>query len=112
MFGEGKHENIAEIFESKLAPWLSQGSLNFWRKKFLRFTSAKTIEEQREIWTSFWFVKLFLFMPNLVFTFMQYILTLIFLNKAVCWLGLGVPPRQYNLIGSDGRGMFEYAGAT
>ena len=145
MFGEGKHENIAEIFESKLAPWLSQGSLNFWskklhyfqdglyyhgamgkvllavywlqvvfgyRKKFLRFTSAKTIEEQREIWTSFWFVKLFLFMPNLVFTFMQYILTLIFLNKAVCWLGLGVPPRQYNLIGSDGRGMCEYAGAT
>ena len=145
MFGEGKHENIAEIFESKLAPWLSQGSLNFWskklhyfkdglyyhgamgkvllvvywmqvlfgyRKKFLKFAGAKTIEEQRDIWTSFWFVKVFLYMPAMVFSVMQQILTLLFLNKATCWLGLGVPPHQYDLIGADGRGMCEYAGAT
>ena len=145
MFGEGRHENIAEIFESKLAPWLSQGSLNFWskklhyfkdglyyhgamgkvllavywfqtifgyRKKFLKFTAAKTLEEQREIWLSFWFVKVFLYMPQMIFAVMQQILTLFFLNKAVCWLGLGVPPHQYDLIGSDGRGMCEYAGAT
>jgi betaine lipid synthase len=145
MFGEGKHENIAEVFESKLAPWLSQGALNFWskklhyfkdglyyhgamgkvllavywfqvifgyRKKFLKFTTAPTLEEQRKIWTSFWFVKIFLHMPHYLFVIMQYIVTLVFLNKAVCWLGLGVPPRQYNLIGADGRGMCEYAGAT
>ncbi|WPT16758.1 hypothetical protein PSENEW3_00004766 [Picochlorum sp. SENEW3] len=33
LFGEGRHENFPELFEKKLAPFLSQNSLKFWRTK-------------------------------------------------------------------------------
>lgn len=37
MFGEGRHPNIEEIFEKKLAPFLSQSALRFWRSRLRYF---------------------------------------------------------------------------
>ena len=145
MFGEGKHPEMEQLFEGKLAPWMSQGSQDFWRrkmyyfksgfyyhgamgvvlrwvywmqvclgmrKKVLRFCDAETLEEQVRIWDSFWFVKVFAYMPRSVYKLVQTVLAYVLLNRVVCWLGLGVPPRQYNLIDRDGREMCEYAGTT
>jgi betaine lipid synthase len=30
MFGEGKHPHIERLFETRLAPFLSQKAFNFW----------------------------------------------------------------------------------
>ncbi len=37
MFGEGVHPRIEEIYEKKLAPFLSQTSHNFWSKRLWYF---------------------------------------------------------------------------
>ena len=37
LFGEGVHPHIEEIFEKKLAPFLSQTSNNFWSKRLWYF---------------------------------------------------------------------------
>ena len=33
MFGEGVHTGVGELFEKKLAPFLTQTSLTFWRSR-------------------------------------------------------------------------------
>jgi betaine lipid synthase len=37
MFGEGKHPDIRNIYESKLAPFLTQASGNFWNNRLWYF---------------------------------------------------------------------------
>jgi hypothetical protein len=37
MFGDGKHPRMDELFEKKLAPFLTQTSLNFWAKRLWYF---------------------------------------------------------------------------
>lgn len=37
LFGEGVHRNIEELFETKLAPFLSQTSYEFWSKRLWYF---------------------------------------------------------------------------
>jgi hypothetical protein len=41
MFGEGVHPRIDEVYEKKLAPFLSQTSHNFWSKRLWYFKSGK-----------------------------------------------------------------------
>lgn len=38
MFGEGKLENINEIYKRDLAPFMCQNSIDFWNKKLYHFT--------------------------------------------------------------------------
>ena len=40
MFGEGVHPRIDEVYEQKLAPFLSQTSHNFWSKRLWYFKSG------------------------------------------------------------------------
>ena len=37
MFGEGRHTGVKELFEKKLAPFLTQTSLAFWRGRLWYF---------------------------------------------------------------------------
>lgn len=37
MFGEGRHPRIEQLFEAKLAPFLSEASLKFWKKRLWYF---------------------------------------------------------------------------
>lgn len=37
MFGEGRHPRIEQLFEAKLAPFLSEASLKFWRSRLWYF---------------------------------------------------------------------------
>lgn len=37
LFGEGKHSNARQLYESKLAPYLTQASSNFWSKRLWYF---------------------------------------------------------------------------
>lgn len=37
MFGEGRHPNIKEIYDAKLAPFLTQASSNFWDSRLWYF---------------------------------------------------------------------------
>ena len=37
MFGEGRHPHIERIFETKLAPFLSQSATHFWRSRLWYF---------------------------------------------------------------------------
>ncbi len=37
MFGEGVHTGVGELFEKKLAPFLTQTSLTFWRSRLWYF---------------------------------------------------------------------------
>lgn len=37
MFGEGRHPHIERIFDTKLAPFLSQSATHFWRSRLWYF---------------------------------------------------------------------------
>lgn len=37
MFGEGRHPNIKQIYEAKLAPYLTQATGNFWSTRLWYF---------------------------------------------------------------------------
>lgn len=37
MFGEGRHPHIERLFETKLAPFLSQSANHFWRSRLWYF---------------------------------------------------------------------------
>lgn len=37
MFGEGRHPDIKEIYETKLAPFLTQATGNFWSTRLWYF---------------------------------------------------------------------------
>lgn len=37
MFGEGRHPHIERLFETKLAPFLSQSATHFWRSRLWYF---------------------------------------------------------------------------
>jgi betaine lipid synthase len=37
MFGEGRHPRIEQLFEAKLAPFLSEASLKFWQSRLWYF---------------------------------------------------------------------------
>lgn len=37
MFGEGRHPNINRLFETRLAPFLSQKAVNFWSTRLWYF---------------------------------------------------------------------------
>jgi betaine lipid synthase len=37
MFGEGKHPHIERLFETRLAPFLSQKAFNFWSTRLWYF---------------------------------------------------------------------------
>lgn len=145
LFGEGRHPHARELFERKLAPWLSQASYHFWRQRLhyfdqglyyqggmgtlcwviqimlkcigmgasvKRITSARTIEEQVEIWESLWWVRFFTAAPRLLMAAVNWLLSLVLLNRFVLWYGGGVPCKQYELIVKDGLTMPEYCGRT
>ena len=40
MFGEGRHPDIARLFEHRLAPFMTQTSIQFWRKRLHYFRTG------------------------------------------------------------------------
>ena len=40
MFGEGRHPDIARLFEHRLAPFMTQTSVQFWRKRLHYFRTG------------------------------------------------------------------------
>ena len=40
MFGEGRHPGIARLFEHRLAPFMTQTSIQFWRKRLHYFRTG------------------------------------------------------------------------
>ena len=73
-----------------------------------KVVTAPTLEEQRVIVDSSWFVSLLKMIPFMILR----VLNRIILNPAVLWWGMGVPYNQWKLINGDGRSMLEYAYAT
>ena len=82
------------------------------RGHFRKFVDAPSQEAQIAVWESFWAYRFITALPERLLALFQLCLTWLLLNRLVCWMGLGVPPRQYALIASDGRDICEYAATT
>ena len=50
MFGEGRHPNIKAIYESKLAPFLTQASSNFWDSRLWYFNKGLYYQGGQVCW--------------------------------------------------------------
>merc|ERR1711988_193785 len=73
-----------------------------------KLVTADTIEKQRVVIDSSWFVMMLKTIPFMILR----VINRIVLNPAVLWWGMGVPYNQWKLINGDGRSMLEYAYAT
>lgn len=68
------------------------------QRNIAAFLEAPTLEDQVKAWNSFWLVYAWKHMPRVLWGFLQWVVTSIFLSKPMMWFGAGVPPAQLKLI--------------
>lgn len=64
------------------------------------------------MWNSIWWVRFFNSAPRWLLAAVNWLLSVLFLNRLVLWYGGGVPLKQYELILADGLTVPEYCGRT
>jgi betaine lipid synthase len=137
MFGEGHHPQMKELFDSKLAPFMSGRCQDFWAVRLYYFKTSLYFYGAmgNAIWLCYWaaywvglrgWIDRLCEAPTLeaqqtiwensvVVRFIRmlpkwflYIVAKISLNPFIMWNVLGVPKNQGNLITGDGRSLSEY----
>lgn len=132
LFGEGKHENFAELLDTKISPFLSSHAYQFWRlnthcwdrnfyfrgysghalrlakvafglRGVTRHVKAMCEAPTLEEQQRIWDAKLRGVMIN------KTLINLFFNNPAFLWNALGVPVNQYNCFRSEGVTAGQYA---
>jgi betaine lipid synthase len=77
-----------------------------------KMLAAETVEEQKEIFNSWWLIKLFKTAPPFLMSVISDMIALLLFNRVTLWFGAGVPLKQYQLIKNDGVHMSNYAART
>ena len=137
MFGEGKHEDIDTLYASKLAPFLSTVSKNFWNKKKHYFKSglynhgsmgkvsiiinnlckmlginvhALVNSEDMTEQKEVWnsTVESLTSKKAMIQSVVTKLFGLVFLNKIAVWYGGGVPAKQLEKIKADKTSITDY----